>query len=299
MAIELNIPSPLEKINHPIWTKKNIHLYIKRDDLIHPEVSGNKWRKLKYFLLRAQHKKCDKILSFGGAYSNHIAALAALGREENIETIGIIRGEELSAEQNEVLKKAEQNGMQLFFVNRSTYKKRNDANYINELHTQYPNTLIIPEGGLGFDGMMGSAEIADEIEINADYWALPVGTGTTLSGLLWQTNCNVKAYHSFKNIDEQINNVKTLFNYAGLNEQEITHNLSRISWEPTYDLGAFGKITQKASDKITEWSERIDIPFDLMYNGKTWIKLIGDIQNHQYKKNTTIIFLHTGGLESI
>src|SRR5690606_13626229 len=116
--LNINTPSPLEKINHPLFKQKKINVYIKRDDLIHPLISGNKWRKLKLNIDNFHHLKFTAILTFGGAYSNHIAATAAIGNLFNIETIGIIRGDELNINSNDTLFEANENKMKLFFASR-------------------------------------------------------------------------------------------------------------------------------------------------------------------------------------
>ena len=147
--------SILQELSNPILKEKNIQLFLKRDDLIDSEVSGNKWRKLKYNIEQAISKKNDAILTFGGAYSNHLVATASACFKVGIRSIGIVRGEELSENSNETLKKCFEFGMELKFVSRQEYVLKGDSLFLKDLHLENENCFIVPEGGANFYGMVG------------------------------------------------------------------------------------------------------------------------------------------------
>lgn len=297
MALDLNIPSSIQKISHPLWEDQGVELWIKRDDLIHPEISGNKWRKLKNYVIRHQMSGKEKILSFGGAYSNHLAALAALGREMDIPTIGIIRGEELTATSNTTLKALKENGMELCFVSRSTYKERHGQYYWQQLRDEWGAITIIPEGGVGYDGMIGVSELVDEVDFHFDTWHIPVGTATTLAGVMWQTNTKIYAYVGMKKYMEQQENVRKLLTWGGLLEEDISLKERQVTWLSTSEYGTFGNLTESAQEAIKDWSTIIDVPLDGIYNGKMWLKLVELLKQKHFSEGSKILFLHTGGLQ--
>jgi 1-aminocyclopropane-1-carboxylate deaminase len=182
--------SPLQPLQHPLFKRHNVQVEIKRDDLIHPIISGNKWRKLKYNLKQLEQTSNNKpafdgILSFGGSYSNHIHALAYACFQQKIPCIGIIRGEE-QYKNNYTLTWARQWGMKLVFVDRKTYKRRNDEDYLKALRHQYPQYFIVPEGGSNTLALQGVSEVMDELEQQTTFDTLltPVGSGGTMAGLI-------------------------------------------------------------------------------------------------------------------
>jgi len=179
-------PSPLQKIEHPLLDLWQLTLSVKRDDLLHPEISGNKWRKLKYSLFEARRQQLDHIISFGGAYSNHIHALAAAGFYFGFKTTGIIRGESFYAN-NPTLKQALAWGMELQFVTRQEYKQRAEPAYLQSLQSAYPNAFIVPEGGSNRFAIRGVMEAHQEIQQQAhpvDHIVTATGSGGTLAGLI-------------------------------------------------------------------------------------------------------------------
>src|SRR5690606_11635622 len=181
-----NSNSSEEEIDLSAFGFKNVFFFIKREDLIHPFVSGNKFRKLKYNILAAQKQNHKTLLTFGGAFSNHIAAVAAAGTEFGFKTIGIIRGEELQHKipENPTLSFAKNCGMYLHFVSREVYKSKNEPNFIINLNKQFGNFYFLPEGGTNALAVKGCEEILTENENQFDYICVPVGTGGTMAGLL-------------------------------------------------------------------------------------------------------------------
>ncbi len=161
------LPSPIQQLKSKLLSEKEIELWVKRDDLIHKDISGNKWRKLKYNLLEAERRGVKKILTFGGAYSNHIAATAATGNLLGFETIGVIRGDEGFT--NRTLEKARENGMLLHFVSREEYRSKEESLFLEQLQNQFGGFYLIPEGGANELGVKGCEEIIRETEERYDY----------------------------------------------------------------------------------------------------------------------------------
>ena len=170
----------------PLLREKGIHLYLKREDTIHPFISGNKYRKLKYNLLEAKKQGKETLLTFGGAFSNHIAAAAYAGHEQGIKTIGVIRGEELSNkwQDNPTLQLAHEHGMQFHFVSRSAYRLKNEPSFIQKLKEKFGDFYLLPEGGTNALAVKGCAEILTDADAQFDYICSAVGTGGTVAGLI-------------------------------------------------------------------------------------------------------------------
>ena len=173
--------SPVQEVNDPILKDSGVRLLIKRDDLIHEQISGNKWRKLKYNISEAVQQNHHTILTFGGAYSNHISATAFACKKVGLESIGIIRGEDDST--NPTLNFARENGMQLEFVSREDYRRKNEDDFLDELEQRFGRFFLVPEGGANGLGVRGCAEILSEVEEQFDIVCCSAGTGTTLAGL--------------------------------------------------------------------------------------------------------------------
>ena len=184
-------PTPLQQIENNLLKIKKIKLYIKREDLNHPTIQGNKYRKLKYNLTAAKSEGKTTLLTFGGAFSNHIFAAAAAGKAFDFQTVGVIRGERIEP-LNPTLKYAETNGMTLHFVNRSAYRNKNEADFIQDLKQQFGDFYLLPEGGSNALAVKGCAEIVDEIKIDFDAICSPVGTGGTLAGVILGTKNEAK-----------------------------------------------------------------------------------------------------------
>jgi 1-aminocyclopropane-1-carboxylate deaminase len=280
---ESNIHSPLEEINLPILNEKSVKLYLKRDDLIHPEISGNKWRKLKYNIKYFQDNTYEGILSFGGAYSNHIAALAFACNLYKIPCIGIIRGEEVS---NYTLEKAKELGMKLHFVSRDEYRKRNDLSYQELLKNRFPNYYIIPEGGTNSYALEGTSEITSEFTFVTNYIACPVGTGGTIAGIIKNTNAKVLGFPALKG-DFLHSEIEKLLLNKYLNWKLINN----------YEFGGYAKINIELFHFVNQFKSETGIALDYIYNGKMMYGLLDLISNNYFEKNAKIIAIHTGGLQ--
>lgn len=298
MALELNIPSPLEDFKHPLLEEFNITVKVKRDDLIHPEISGNKWRKLKLNIEKCKHGLYDGLLTFGGAYSNHISATAAAGKALGIKTIGIIRGEELSANSNETLSRAAENGMELVFVSREEYSWRYETDYKHSLRTRFGNVLVIEEGGANFHGVMGCTEIVAEINEEPDFYMLAVGTGTTASGILLASeNTPVIGVPVFKNGGFIREEIKNLLYYAGLGDEELDEKMELLDLATDYHFGGYGKFTDELITFINEVYRTAGLKLDQIYTGKMVYALFDRIKSGKIPTGSTVIIIHTGGLQ--
>lgn len=298
--LNINTPSPLEKINHPLFKQKKINVYIKRDDLIHPLISGNKWRKLKLNIDKFHHLKCTAILTFGGAYSNHIAATAAIGNLFNIQTIGIIRGDELNINSNDTLFEANENKMKLFFVSREEYDLRYDKIYHQSLREKYGNIYIIEEGGANYLGVMGCTEIINELNEKPDYIYTASGTGTTASGLLFATDTTkIVSIPVFKNGNFMFDEIKKHLFFAGIFEDEVEDYLTRLQIDSRFHFGGYGKYNDELIDFINEFYSITKIKLDQIYTSKMVYSFLQHVKEDKFKEGETIVLLHTGGLQGL
>ena len=285
------LPSPIEELSHPILKEKEIQLFVKRDDLIHEEIMGNKWRKLKYNLQEAKNLGASTLLTLGGAFSNHIYATAAAGTEFGFKTIGIIRGDELNSESNETLRFGSSKGMELEFVDRSTYSELRE--YPDRLKTKYPDCYILPEGGTNKLAIQGCKEMVEEIDIDFDAIVLPIGTGGTFCGVLdgVKGSQNVIGISSLKG-DFVKEEVKKMIDQYQIKNKNFTVNTD-------FHFGGYGKTNRDLIDFINWFKEVFDISLDPIYTGKSFFAVWNMINSDKFEKNLKIILLHTGGLQGI
>jgi len=294
------LPSPLQKIHHPICEQFGVELYVKRDDLIHSDISGNKWRKLKFNIEKLKQKKYDGILTFGGAYSNHIAATAKSGQLLNIPTIGIIRGDELNVTSNETLKKAHENGMDLVFVSRSKYSERYERIYHEELRAEYGNVLIVNEGGANFHGVLGCGEILSEIDFTPDYIYTASGTGTTAAGLLMSSRTTkIISVPVFKNGGFIKDDIKELLGQFQLGDELLNDKMDFLSLNVDAHFGGYGKYNKDLIDFINKFYMETNLKLDQIYTAKMMFALLEDIKSNKVERGSKIIALHTGGLQGL
>ncbi len=265
-------------------------LSVLREDKIHSFVSGNKFRKLKYNSKEAQNCGQNKILTFGGAYSNHIAAVAAMGKEMDIATIGVIRGEELvdKISENPTLSFARHCGMKFHFVSRVAYKDKTDPRFIATLRQKFKDFYLIPEGGTNTLAVKGCEEILSETTNKFDYICVSVGTGGTISGLI-----NASEEH------------QTILGFSALKGtfqiSEIKKYTSRNNYRlvDDYCFGGYGRIDPSLVRFMNEFKERTQIPLDPIYTGKMMFGIFQMIKNKKFKENSRILAIHTGGLQGI
>ena len=269
---------------------KGISLVIKRDDLIHPFVSGNKFRKLKYNLLQAKAENQSALLTFGGAYSNHIAAVAYAGKENGFQTIGIIRGDELAdkIESNPTLNFAQECGMQFEFVSRETYRLKTEESFLEQLQQKYGAFYLIPEGGTNAFAIQGCEEILTPEDASFDYVACAIGTGGTISGLINSVlpHQKVLGFPALK---------------GEFLQDEIRKFVRHENWEliTDYHFGGYGKVSPDLIDWINRFYAQTQIPLDPVYTGKMVFGILDLIAKNYFPENANILLIHTGGLQGI
>ncbi len=281
----------LKKIEFPNL-QKNVNVYLKREDLTHSTISGNKWRKLKYNLIKANEEGYKTLLSFGGAYSNHIHALSGAGKIFGFETIGIIRGEE-TLPLNPTLTFVKENGMRIEYVTRTNYRKKREPNFIAELNLKFGDFYLVPEGGTNQLAIKGCTEIINNINIKFDYIFSACGTGGTLSGLICGLNGNKKivgipvlkgASFLNKEIEDYV------FEYTGKKFDNWELKLD-------YHFGGYAKITAELINFMFEFENINNIKLDPVYTSKMLFAIKSLIENGEIPENSTIVALHTGGVQ--
>ena len=270
--------------------KNGVTLSLKREDLIHPIVSGNKYRKLKYNLIEAETQNQKTLLTFGGAFSNHIAAVASAGKEFGFETIGIIRGEELvsKVQSNPTLGFAERCGMQLKFVTRDDFRRKNDDDFLENLKSEFGNFYAIPEGGTNQLAVKGCAEILNEADKEFDYICCSVGTGGTISGLINSALPHQKVI-GFPALKGDFLR-KEITKFAKSNQYEL---------KTDYHFGGYGKVTDELIKFINDFKERHQIPLDPIYTGKMMFGIYDLIAKGYFDSSAKILAIHSGGLQGI
>ena len=268
----------------------NAQVSLKPDYLIHPTVSGNKYRKLKYNLQKAQSENYRGILTFGGAFSNHIAATAAAGQSLNIPTVGIIRGEELASkmELNPTLKFAQSCGMHLEFVSRAVYKQKTDSAYLKTLLEAYENCYILPEGGTNALAIKGCQEILTDEDRAFDVICCAVGTGGTIAGLINSSLPNQKiiGFPALK---------------GGFLNEDICKFATQSNWElwEAYHFGGYAKVDSKLITFMNDFKTTYKIPLDPVYTAKMMYGIFDAIQSGEISKDVQVLAIHTGGLQGI
>jgi len=283
--LQLNLPSPLQPLFFEPWSKYNQKIFIKRDDLIHPDIPGNKWRKLSGHLDAFRSGNYHQLLTFGGAYSNHITATAAACHYLGIPAIGLIRGElDLS---NPALRRATDFGMKLYPVARHQYREKDTESFRQELlHRFGAGTYIVPEGGAGIEGVLGCRRIVQEIEQPFDYILTASGTGTTLAGLSSALPERAKAI-----------GISVLKGEDTLSEY-VRSISGRANFElmTDYHFGGYARTTPELLAWMRNFQSSAGIPLDYVYTGKLMAAMDQLLSIDYFDPNSTIILLHTGGV---
>ena len=273
------------QLEHPDYS-----LFIKREDEIHPFISGNKYRKLKYNILRAKAENKETLLTFGGAFSNHILAVAAVGKEFGFKTIGVIRGEELCDKiaDNPTLHKAQDFGMIFEFVSRENYNDKNKPEFITRLEEKFGNFYLLPEGGTNELAIQGCEEILSNADTEFDFVCCAVGTGGTLSGII---NCSKPS--------------QQVLGFPALKGDFLTEDIRKFAknsnWKliTDYHFGGYAKVTEELIVFINEFHQKYKIPLDPIYTGKMVFGVLDLIEKKWFPDNSKILLLHTGGLQGI
>ena len=267
-----------------------ISLFIKREDLIHPFVSGNKFRKLKYNVLQAKAENQSVLLTFGGAFSNHIAAVAYAGKEQGFETIGVIRGDELrdKISENPTLSFAQECGMRFEFVTREAYRHKTETAFIEQLQVKFGSFYLVPEGGTNDLAVKGCEEILTEFDAHFDFVCSAVGTGGTISGLINSAlpHQKVLGFPALK---------------GDFLQNEIHKFVNNKNWEliTDYHFGGYGKVTTEFIEWMNWFYAQTGIPLDPIYTGKMVFGVMDLIQRNYFPPKSKILMIHTGGLQGI
>ncbi len=284
-------PTPVQKIRDPVFDRAGVQVLVKREDLNHPYVSGNKWWKLKHNLVEAQRLGKKTLLTFGGAYSNHVYASAAAASELGMESIGIIRGEE-TLPLNPTLNFAKSRGMHLHYVSRAMYRKKQEPGFIDHLHNRFGDFYLIPEGGTNALAVQGVAEFAKMLNLNYqfDYLCCAVGTGGTLAGLIRGLPAEkmILGFAVLKGADFLRSEIER---WAGQ---------AHATWQlhTAYHFGGYAKITPALSELIKKMKEENNLPLDHVYTGKLVAGVLDAAEAGRFRRGTSVLLLHSGGLQS-
>jgi 1-aminocyclopropane-1-carboxylate deaminase len=288
------IPTPLQKLVSPVFAQAGIEVWIKRDDLIHPLIQGNKWHKLKLNLEQAKQQGAQELISFGGAYSNHIAALAAAGKAYGFATRGFIRGDEL-AHNNQAwsatLKTAAENGMMFDFLSRSEYRLRHDTIWLSDLQQSYPNGFILPEGGSNPLAVAGFESLINELNQQLDFSHLlcAVGTGGSLAGMakFAPANQQVWGIASLKQADYLIPQIK----------EWIAEDKQNWHLWTEFHGGGYGKTSDEIVNKTNEFETKFNVLLDPIYTAKLVYGFYQLLSNGCFKRGSRVVLYHSGGLQ--
>ncbi len=285
MNINLEIFSPVHQINDPLFDEQDLKVFIKRDDLIHPIISGNKWRKLKYLLQKAQSANKNHLVTFGGAYSNHLLATAAAAAKFGFKSTGVVRGEPV---ENDTLFLCKLHGMNLIFTDRESYRDK------QTLYTSYfynnVNTFFIDEGGASPEAAKGCSELIDELTENYDHIFCACGTGTTAAGIINGINTHALAtnFHAVP-----------VFKNGGFMADEIDKLLTapaNYDLHIDYHFGGYGKVNNELITFVKDFVAKTGILIEPIYTGKMLYGLYDLVAKKYFKPGSSILAVHSGGL---
>jgi len=290
--------SPTQVVVDPVLEQLGIKLLMKRDDLIHPIVSGNKWRKLRYNLTAALRADHHTLLTFGGAFSNHIVATAFAAKGSGLDSIGIIRGEDDA--ENPTLKAARELGMELVFISREEYRQKDEESFIQALRQRHGRFHLVPEGGANADGVRGCAEILREVDQDFDIVCCACGTGTTLAGIGLGLQRGQKAlgFPALKGAEPLVDEVKRLMDVSGLRTatgREVGPDQLSLNCE--FHFGGYAKIDRELLRFIEGFKERTGVGLDPVYSGKMMYGICAMAADGRIARGTTVLGIHTGGMQ--
>jgi 1-aminocyclopropane-1-carboxylate deaminase len=288
----------LHHIPHPIAERQGVRLLLWRDDLRHPDLPGNKARKLKYNLLAARAQGHTSLLTFGGAYSNHLAAVAAAGRLYDFETIGLVRGEEHQP-LNTTLARCVNDGMQLHYLDRTTYRRRAEPEFLSEIQAQFGPAYLLPEGGTNALALRGVAELIGELRQHTDFDAVAVaaGTGGTLAGLalgLAEAGYPARAVGvaALKGGDFLRADIDALTQAAA------GRTLTNYELHTTFHFGGYAKLPAGLRAFIGQFEADFGVLLDPIYTGKLLAGVLDLIEQGHFAPGSTVVAVHTGGLQA-
>jgi 1-aminocyclopropane-1-carboxylate deaminase len=285
----LKLPSPVVEIDDDRLRAAGVRVLLKRDDLIHPEVPGNKWRKLKYNIATARELGFGTLLTFGGAYSNHLRATAAVGYHCGFSTIGVVRGEE-HLPLNSSLRYGVSRGMRLMYIDRTTYRAKTTDVVIEALHEEFGDFYLIPEGGSNADAVRGCAELPAELDASVDVVFCAVGTGGTLAGVAAglrtdQVVIGVPVLKGGAFLEGEI---------VGLQEQVYGTRTGSWRLECDYHFGGYAKRTPELGEFIDEFEVRHGLRLDWVYEAKMMYALFDQVARNAFPRGATVVALISG-----
>jgi 1-aminocyclopropane-1-carboxylate deaminase len=296
----LTLPSPLIPFK-PNWEgASKVSLFVKRDDAIHPVMSGNKWRKLSHALTNPLPKT---IVSFGGGFSNHLHALGFVCHKLGIPFNAIIRGD-YSAAPTPMIQDLKSWGTRIDYVDRVTYKKRNDSAYLLHLKQQQPDAMIIPEGGSQAQALQGMKDMVDEIDIDFDFIVAPVASGATLAGIVSalnkrnENNATDTLHQTTRNV-VGVGVLKGAGYLEGLVEQFLPTSLGRSNWhiDHSYHFGGYAKAPNELRTFCNDFNHAFEFDIEPVYSGKAFWAVKDMLAKGKFEDGARIVVLHTGGLQ--
>jgi 1-aminocyclopropane-1-carboxylate deaminase len=295
MNFQETIVTKNQQIHLPLLDEKKVELFIKREDEIHPFVSGNKFRKLKYNLQEAKKLKKPALLTFGGAYSNHVVATAIAGKMAGFKTFAIIRGDELAnnltqiLKENATLREAHENGMKFQFVSRELYRQKSSFGFIEKMKNKWGDFYLIPEGGTNEFAVNGCKEILTPEDAYFDFVCSSVGTGGTISGLIKSIKKNQKVigFPALKGgfISEEI--------------KKYAIKTKKWSLSKDYHFGGYAKFDEELISFINDFKSQTGVLLDPVYTGKMMFGILDLIKKDKFEEGTKILAIHTGGIQGI
>jgi 1-aminocyclopropane-1-carboxylate deaminase/D-cysteine desulfhydrase-like pyridoxal-dependent ACC family enzyme len=288
----------IQPLAHPTAERRGVRLLLWRDDLLNSDLPGNKARKLKYNLLAAREQGHTRLLTFGGAYSNHLAAVAAAGRLYGFETTGLVRGEEHQP-LNPTLARCRADGMQLHYLDRTTYRRRTEPAFLAEMQAQFGPAYLLPEGGTNALALRGVAELAGELRQHTDFdaVAVAVGTGGTLAGLalgLAEAGYPARAVGvaALKGADFLRADIDALTQAA------VGYTLTNYELHTGYHFGGYAKLPPELRTFIQQFEADFGVLLDPIYTGKLLAGVLDLIDKGHFAPSSTVIAVHTGGLQA-
>ena len=291
--------SVLDEVIDDNLSSRGIQLFVKRDDLIHSEVSGNKWRKLKYNVQQCQTNKKEGILTFGGAFSNHLLATASACNAIGLKSVGIVRGDELNVESNHTLRRCSELGMEMKFISREEYRMSPDKSFLADLAHEFPNFHIVPEGGANYYGMIGCQEILKEIGVDFDAVFVAQGTTTTSCGLLMglKEEQELFAVPVLKGFDS-VTEMHTIFEYSGIEKEWLEDAFGKLNILNEFHFGGYGKYNDELVQFIRSFYLEHGIKLDPIYTGKAMFAVMKELEDEKWN-GKSVVFIHTGGIQGV
>jgi 1-aminocyclopropane-1-carboxylate deaminase len=287
-GLDLLLPSPVQELHDELFASHQVRVFLKRDDLIHPELPGNKWRKLKYNLAAAADSGHRTLLTFGGAYSNHIRAVAAAGRHLGFATIGVIRGEE-HLPLNPTLAYAREQGMTLAYLDRTTYRDKGSPAVEDTLRRRFGDFFLLPEGGSNPDAVRGAAELPAELTAPYDVICCACGTGGTLAGIAAGLPPGTRAvgFSALKGGGFLVDDVRRL-------QREYGHETTNWTIELDYHFGGFARRNSTLDEFIRDFRARHGITLEWVYVAKMLYGVHDMIRREAFPAGTVVVAVVTG-----